>query len=105
MRRITWPAVGGVIVALAAFVYFYLVLNSGHIGAWSTSSNGAYSYHAAPSVRGTLLMASVVGLVAGGIAALFPTKRQQLIATALFGGAVFAYVALFLLPVIRGPSI
>ena len=32
MRRITWPAVGGVIVTVAALVYFYLALNGGHTG-------------------------------------------------------------------------
>jgi hypothetical protein len=103
--RITWPAVGGVIVTVAAFVYFYLVLNSGHIGAWSTSSDVGYSYHSAPSVRSTLAMASLVGLLATGIAVLMPAKRHQILATAVIAVAVFAAFALLVVPPMMGPSI
>jgi hypothetical protein len=102
MKRITWPAVGGVIVTVAAFVYFYLALNSGHIGAWS---NGPSSYHSPPSVRSTLLLASVVGLVAAGIAALIPPKRHQIIATGVVALAVFTVFALLVVPPMIGPSI
>ena len=106
MRRITWPAVGGLVVTLVAFAYFYLVLNSGHIGTWSrTWSNGGYEYHAGPGLRSTLLVASLVGLAAAGIAAVVPARRHPIILTAVIGAVVFAAFALLVVPAVMGPRI
>ena len=62
-------------------------------------------YYSPPSVPTTLFLASGVGIVAAGLAALIPPGRYQIIATGVIAIAAFTVFAVLFVPVLIGPPI